>query len=75
MTKQLTAAEAISESRATNSVVTIEGSDQIHLDLLAECEDHVTSYHDKEEGFVLTEYWGGHEEDGDTWRVHVRENE
>ena len=66
----LTATQAIEASIREDRIAWIEGDDQAHSDLLAECDDNVvakggTSRYDR-----VTEYWG-ETEDGDTWRVHV----
>lgn len=68
MTKPLTAAKLISESIDQNKIVHVEGTPELHDELLEESDDHVST-HD-EEGLVLTEYWGTTEEGGE-WRIHV----
>jgi hypothetical protein len=69
---ELTAKRAIAKSIAQNEIVTIEGDDQAHMDLRAECDDCVDAPHYDPSGarVILTEYWGT-DTYGNDWRVHV----
>lgn len=61
------AENAITRSISHNEIVTIEWSHEAHEYLLVRCEDHVeTGKYDSEE------FWGT-DDDGNDWRVHLRD--
>ncbi|CAB4147536.1 hypothetical protein UFOVP509_34 [uncultured Caudovirales phage] len=59
----MNASQAIDESIQTDSIITIEGTDEDFAYLSVTCDDSV-------QNDDVTEFWGVDEND-DHWRVHV----
>lgn len=64
----MTAADAMRQSAARDTIIHVLGAGTVQADLRAACDDWTDAGRD--ETGAIYEYWGT-DADGDTWRVHV----